>query len=151
MWPCDKPAPSFFIWYFEFAAHDKSGRRFLLRSKFCLFEVVFSYLRPIYPCIKTWKILYKMRYESDPSMIYNKWFEWERLSATLRDYSVAYIHIPGTCNNSEKKFCKKIREECYPSEINNKWLEWQRLSFTTKSVSLARPEAMCIWSWKIFL
>ena len=85
----------------------------------------------LYTCIKTWKIMYKIRLQRYCFETCNKWAKWQGFSVDIRILSTkgclplprGYIHVEKTLKNVYKiRIQKDLFETC------NKWSKWYGIS-----------------------
>ena len=61
------------VYDLKLATDDRSDKKFLLTSKLCPLGTVWPCPGAIYTCIKSWKKLYKIRFQRDFFETCNKW------------------------------------------------------------------------------
>ena len=64
------------IYDLKLATDDRSDKKFLLTSKLCPLGAVYSLPRGYTACIKSWKKIYKIRFQRDFFETCNKWVKW---------------------------------------------------------------------------
>lgn len=94
----------------------------------------------LFICIRSWKILFKVRHEGCPPEIYNKWSQWYRLPVTITilfpRYYLPLTNSEYTYENHDNIFFYYLRWVW--SEVFNEWHAYM--------LSKTVPQVICLCS-----